>query len=65
MKKASLIIQDIQNNVYQDILLDIYVDQEQLEHQKTRYIQAIEKFIVHQEEVKSVEIIQIINTVKF
>lgn len=45
MKKASLIIQDIQNNVYQDILLDIYVDQEQLEHQKTRYIQAIEKFI--------------------
>lgn len=45
MKKASLIIQDIQNNVYNDIFLDIYVDQEQLEHQKLRYVQAIEKFI--------------------
>ncbi len=45
MKKASLIIQDIQNNVYNDTFLDIYVDQEQLEHQKLRYVQAIEKFI--------------------
>lgn len=45
MKKASLIIQDIQNNVYNDTFLDIYVDQEQLEHQKSRYVQAIEKFI--------------------
>ena len=41
MKKASLIIQDIQNNVYNDTFLDIYVDQEQLEHQKSRYVQAI------------------------
>ena len=39
MKKASLIIQDIQNNVYNDTFLDIYVDQEQLEHQKLRYVQ--------------------------
>ena len=45
MKKASLIIQGIQNNVYNDTFLDIYVDQEQLEHQKLRYVQAIEKFI--------------------
>lgn len=45
MKKASLIIQDIQNNVYNDTFLDIYVDQEQLEHQKLRYVQVIEKFI--------------------
>ena len=45
MKKASLIIQDIQNNVYNDTFLDIYVDQEQLEHQKLRCVQAIEKFI--------------------
>ena len=45
MKKASLIIQDIQNNVYNDTFLDIYVDQEHLEHQKLRYVQAIEKFI--------------------
>lgn len=45
MKKASLIIQDIQNNVYNDTFLDIYVDQEQLEHQKLRYVQAVEKFI--------------------
>ena len=45
MKKASLVIQDIQNNVYHDLLLDVYMDLQQLEHQKTRYIQAIEKFI--------------------
>ncbi len=45
MKKASLVIQDIQNNVYNDTLLDVYMDLQQLEHQKTRYIQAIEKFI--------------------
>ena len=47
MKKASLVIQDIQNNVYNDTLLDVYMDLQQLEHQKTRYIQAIEKFIEH------------------
>ena len=45
MKKASLVIQDIQNNVYNDMLLDVYMDSQQLEHQKARYIQAIEKFI--------------------
>ena len=45
MKKASLVIQDIQNNVYNDMLLDVYMDLQQLEHQKARYIQAIEKFI--------------------
>ena len=26
MKKASLVIQDIQNNVYNDTLLDVYMD---------------------------------------
>ena len=26
MKKASLVIQDIQNNVYNDMLLDVYMD---------------------------------------
>ena len=45
MKKASLIIQDIQYNVYNDTFVYIYVEQEQLEHQKLRYVQAIEKFI--------------------
>ena len=74
MKKASLIIQDIQNNVYNDTFLDIYVDQEQLEHQKLRYVQSISliymvirksAFIAHLEEAKFVGIILIINMVKF
>ena len=51
MKKASLIIQDIQNKVYNDTFLDIYVDQEQ--------------FIAHLEEARFVGIILIINMVKF
>ena len=34
MKKASLVIQDIQNNVYNDMLLDVYMDLQQLEYQK-------------------------------
>ena len=45
MKQASLVIQDIQNNEYNDRLRDVYVDENLLEGQKTRYIQAIEKFI--------------------
>lgn len=45
MKKASLLIQDIQNHVYEKTFLDIYVDQHQISYQQTRYIQAIEKFI--------------------
>ena len=30
MKKASLLIQDIQNHVYEKTFLDIYVDQHQI-----------------------------------
>lgn len=45
MKKASLLIQKIQNKEYDDILTDIYVDIHLLAHQKQRYIKAIEKFI--------------------
>ena len=76
MKKASLVIQDIQNNVYNDMLLDVYMDLQQLEHQKTRYIQAIEKFIdlygdqeitIYSTPGRSevVEIIRIINMAKY
>ncbi len=45
MKRASLVIKDIQNDVYNKILNDIYVDSSLIPHQKERYIQAIEKFI--------------------
>ena len=45
MKKASLVIKDIQNDVYNKILNDVYVDSSLIPHQKERYIQAIEKFI--------------------
>lgn len=45
MKQASLIIQEINNDQYNHILKDVYVDSELIEIQKQRYIQAIEKFI--------------------
>ncbi len=45
MKRASLVIKDIQNDVYNKILNDVYVDSSLIPHQKERYIQAIEKFI--------------------
>lgn len=45
MKQASLVIQDIQNNEYNERLKDIYVDENLLENQKERYVKAIEKFI--------------------
>lgn len=43
--KATTIIQNIQNNQYNERLLDVYVDKTLLEKQKDRYIQAIKKFI--------------------
>ena len=45
MKKASLVINEIKENKYNDLLADIYVDASLVEGQKTRYIEAIEKFI--------------------
>lgn len=45
MMKASFVIKDIQNNQYNDLLKDIYVDNQLIDIQKERYIQAIEKFI--------------------
>lgn len=45
MKRASLVIKDIQNDVYNKILNEVYVDSSLIPHQKERYIQAIEKFI--------------------
>ena len=45
MKLASLIIQDINNNVYNDKLTDVYVDASLVDAQKARYVKAIEKFM--------------------
>lgn len=45
MKKASLVIQDIQNKQYDTVLKEVYVDEQLLEVQEKRYINAIEKFI--------------------
>ena len=45
MKKASLIIEEIKNHHYQQMLTDLYLDQQQILHQENRYIQALEKFI--------------------
>lgn len=45
MKKASLFIQEIQQDKYNSIFKDVYVDEHLLDYQVKRYIQAIEKFI--------------------
>lgn len=76
MKRASQIINDIQNNKADSLFLDIYQDESMIEFQKKRYVDAIEQYINlykdeeveifrYLEEVKYVEIIQIINMVKF
>ena len=67
MKRASQIINDIQNNKADSLFLDIYQDESMIEFQKKRYVDAIEQYInlYKDEEVKYVEIIQIINMVKF
>ena len=45
MRKASLVIEDIKAQKYNDLLKDIYVDEQLLSYQQERYVQAIEKFI--------------------
>ena len=45
MKKANLVIQEIKDNVYDELLKDIYVDESLIHIQKERYVKAIEKFI--------------------
>ena len=45
MKKASIVIENIQKNQYDELLKDIYVDEQLVENQKERYVKAIEKFI--------------------
>ena len=45
MKQATKIIEEIKNGQADDLLTDIYVDSSLLETQKTRYINAINKFI--------------------
>lgn len=45
MKKASLLIEKIKNNQYNDVFKDVYVDEQLIDGQKERYQKAIEKFI--------------------
>ena len=45
MKKASLIINEIQDYLYDDVLMDLYGDKEQLTYLQSRYIQALSRFI--------------------
>ena len=59
MKKASLVIKEIQEGTYDDVLKEVYIDESRIEKQPQRYVAAIDfmeikklKSIVHQEEVK-------------
>jgi len=45
MKRASQIINDIQNNKADSLFLDIYLDESMIEFQKKRYVDAIEQYI--------------------
>ena len=45
MKLASLVIQDILNNVYNEKFVDVYCDEALVETQKARYVKAIEKLM--------------------
>lgn len=45
MKKASLVIEELNNHLYDDLLKDVYVDEQLICIQKERYIKAIEKFM--------------------
>lgn len=45
MKKASLVIKEIQEGSYNDILKVVYIDENRIEKQPQRYVAAIEKFI--------------------
>lgn len=76
MKKASSVIKEIQDNQYNALLKEVYVDESLVENKnkdmskrlKSSYLYMVIKIlksIVRQEEVKFVEIIQIINMVKF
>ena len=72
MKKASLVIKEIQEGTYNDVLKEVYIDESRIEKQPQRYVAAIEKFIslygdqeIEIYKVKSVGIIRIIKMVKF
>ena len=43
MKKASLVIKEIQEGSYNDILKVVYIDENRIEKQPQRYVEAIEK----------------------
>lgn len=45
MKKASLVIKEIQEGTYDDVLKEVYIDESRIEKQPQRYVAAIEKFI--------------------
>mgnify|MGYP006363393925 CR=1 FL=1 len=45
MKLASLVINEIKENKYNEVLKDVYVDEALIEGQKERYVKAIEKYM--------------------
>ncbi|MGN0435255.1 MAG: galactokinase [Wujia sp.] len=45
MKDAALLISEIKDNKYRELLSDIYIDESKLEYHQQRYIRAIEKYI--------------------
>lgn len=45
MVKANLLIEELKNNKYDELLKDIYVDENLVEYQCSRYVKAIDKYI--------------------
>lgn len=45
MIKATVLIEELNNNKYDQLLNDLYVDDKLLDYQRSRYVKAIEKYI--------------------
>ena len=73
MKQLTKLMEEMKQGVYRDTLKDIYIDESVIAHQEERYVKAMAeyqklygtekwKYTAHRDEVKLVEIIQIIST---
>ena len=73
MKQLTKLMEEMKQGVYRDTLKDIYIDESVIAHQEERYVKAMAEYqklygdreveyTAHRDEVKLVEIIQIIST---
>ena len=44
MKNTKVLVEELKQEKYDSVLLDLYVDADKLEYQRNRYIETIEKY---------------------